>query len=191
MSSSSQATPEDRAEAAARDLADTGVPVTARAIRESASVRMAVAAAAARAWKEAVADEAPESIPEVPGDVRGRLEAIWADAYRAARADIVPERDRLAADVEQLHAEVAGLTADVEAVEGERDVAAAEHSQVREALSAAETEVHKLAETIKLREATVEELREQVGKLEATNTSLLDRLTAIVDRLPASSAETQ
>lgn len=92
---------------------------------------------------------------------------------------------------EQLHAEVAGLIADVEAVEGERDAAAAEHSQVRKALSAAETEVHKLAETIKLRETTVEELREQVGKLEATNTSLLDRLIATVDRLSASSAETQ
>ena len=184
-------TPEDRAEAAARDLADTGSAVTARAIREAASVRMAVAAAAARAWKEAVADEQPETIPDVPADVRGRLEAIWADAYRAARADITPDRDRLAREVEQLHTEVTGLTADVEAVEGERDTLAAEHGQTREALTAAETETHRLNETVKLRDATIAELREQVGKLEDTNNSLLDRITAIVDRLPAPATDPQ
>src|SRR5699024_11846122 len=39
-------TPEDRAEANARDLADRGMAVTARAVREAAGVRMAVAAAA-------------------------------------------------------------------------------------------------------------------------------------------------
>lgn len=182
---SSRPTPDDRAEAAARDLADTGSAVTARAIRETASVRMAVAAAAARAWKEAAADDKPEIIPDVPADVRGRLEAIWADAYRAAKADIIPDRDRLAGEVEQLQTEVAGLTSDVEAVEGERDALATEHAQTREALAVAETETHRLNETVKLRDATIAELREQVGKLEDTNSSLLDRITAIVERLPA------
>ena len=44
-------TPEDRAEAAARDLADRGLAVTARAVREAAKVRMTVASEVARAWR--------------------------------------------------------------------------------------------------------------------------------------------
>src|SRR5699024_3701442 len=116
---------EVRAEAAARDLADRGVPVTARAVREAAGVRMAVAAEAARAWREATATESREPVPEVPEDVRGRLTAIWADAYRAAVAAVSPERDRFAAEVESLSGEVEALTETVGEVEAERDAQAA------------------------------------------------------------------
>src|SRR5690625_2027948 len=89
-------TPEDRAEAAARDLADRGQAVTARAVRKAAGVRMTVAAAAARAWREATRDRAEVEVPEVPADVSARLAAVWADAYRAAISVVAPERDRLA-----------------------------------------------------------------------------------------------
>lgn len=114
-------TPEARAEAAARDLADRGQAVTARAVREAAGVRMTVAADAARAWREAQAEDTEVQVPEVPADVRGRLDAIWADAYRAAITAVRPERDRLAVEVEELRAEVDALTATVEEVETERD----------------------------------------------------------------------
>lgn len=46
-----------------------------------------------------------------------RLDAIWADAYRAAVATVTPERDRLAVEVEELRGEVDALTATVEDVE--------------------------------------------------------------------------
>ena len=88
-------TPEDRAETAARDLADRGLAVTARAVREAAGVRMAVAAQTAKAWREASQEDNAVTIPETPEDVKGRLDAIWADAYRAALAAVTPERDRL------------------------------------------------------------------------------------------------
>ena len=42
---------------------------------------MAVASAAAKAWNEATATDDHETIPSVPEDVTGRLEAIRADAY--------------------------------------------------------------------------------------------------------------
>ena len=85
-------TPEDRAEAAARDLVDRGLPVTARAVREAAGVRMAVAAQTARAWKEATAEQPDVVVPEVPDDVTSRLTAIWADAYRTARGSATGAR---------------------------------------------------------------------------------------------------
>lgn len=64
-------TPEARAEAAARDLVDTGRNVTARAVREAAGVRMAVAAEAARAWRDAVANEPEVIVPPSSGRCRG------------------------------------------------------------------------------------------------------------------------
>ena len=113
-------TPEDRAETAARDLADRGLAVTARAVREAAGVRMAVATQTAKAWREATQEDNAVTIPETPEDVKGRLDAIWADAYRAALAAVTPERDRLAAEAETLRAEVEALTVAVTEVEDER-----------------------------------------------------------------------
>lgn len=69
-------TPEARAEQAARDLSDRGLAVTARAVRASAGVRMVVAVATAKAWKEAETEQEREVIPAVPEDVQGRLSAI-------------------------------------------------------------------------------------------------------------------
>ncbi|MGO2716328.1 MAG: DNA-binding protein, partial [Brevibacterium aurantiacum] len=65
--------PEERAEAAARDLADRGRPVTARAVREAAGVRMVLAAEVAKAWKEAENDDEGVPVPPVPEDVAARL----------------------------------------------------------------------------------------------------------------------
>ena len=118
-----QETPEGRAEAAARDLADRGLAVTARAVREAAGVRMTVANAVARAWREATADDTEVQVPTTPTDERSRLDAIWTDAYRAAHAAVSPERDQLAATVAELQAEVDALTtavAEVDLLEGRR-----------------------------------------------------------------------
>lgn len=174
-------TPEDRAEATARDLADRGKAVTARAVREAAGVRMAVAAAAARAWREATTDSSEVEIPEVPDDVVARLSAIWADAYRAAVAAVTPERDRLAAEAEELRTEVEALTTTVTEVEAERDEAIQQRDTARTEQQATEAQLLEVNQTISSREATITELREQ-------NRTLTNQLDALIARIPTQHA---
>ena len=175
-------TPEDRAEAAARDLADRGLPVTARAVREAAGVRMAVAAHTARAWKEAASEQPDVVVPEVPDDVSSRLAAIWADAYRAAHAAVRPERDKLAASVEELEAEVEGLTAAVGTVEDERDKLAdeAEAAQAAAAEAVARADAaEQAAREAGSREASIKEERDR----------LVAQVAALIERIPNATAK--
>jgi chromosome segregation ATPase len=174
---SDQQTPEARAEAAARDLQDTGRAVTARAIRETAKVRMAVAAATAKAWNDAARDDHQETIPAVPEDVTGRLEAIWADSYRAALALITPERDQLQVEVETLRTEVEGLTSDVEAVEVERDSVTTRAESLEQELTAAQAEAERWATEAAKHEAALTAVREQHDKLNERITTLLEAQT--------------
>lgn len=170
----SDETPEDRAEAAARDLADRGQAVTARAVRETAGVRMAVAADAARAWREASEESSEVEVPEVPADVTARLAAVWADAYRTAVAAVSPERDQLAAEVAELRTETEALTATVTEVEAERDDAVQQRDAAQSDQTSAEEQLREATRTIDIRDATVAELREQVRTL----TSRYDGLVA-------------
>lgn len=179
------ATPEARAEAAARDLADRGLRVTARAVREAAGVRMAVAAEAARAWTQAQADEAEVQVPETPADVRSRLDAIWTDAYRAALTAVTPERDRLSAEVEQLRVEVDALTTAVADVETERD----EHASRLE--TAEQERVAAIAErdeaTTQLAQSTgrAERAEGRAKAAEAERDRLVAQVEALIARIPA------
>ena len=171
------AAPEDRAEEAARDLADRGLPVTARAVREAAGVRMTVAAAAARAWKEASAGDDLE-IPEMPKDVSGRLAAIWADAYRAAHGTVTPERDQLAAEVTRLGDEIEVLTDTVSEVEAERD---AETARVEALESERATAVRSRDEA--LRQAARAE--DQLAAVTSERDRLGTQIAALIERIPA------
>lgn len=166
--------PEARAEAVARDLADTGKTVTARAIREAAKVRMAVASAAAKAWNDAASEDDHEAIPEVPDDVASRLTVIWADAYRAALAAVTPERDQLRSDVDALRTEVEGLTTDVEAVEAERDTATAQADTLKKELVEAKAETEKWSTEAAKHEAALSAVRDQHDKLNERITTLLE-----------------
>lgn len=169
--------PEARAEAAARDLADTGKTVTARAIREAAKVRMAVASAAAKAWNDAASEDDHETIPEVPDDVASRLTVIWADAYRAALAAVTPERDQLRIDVDALRTEVEGLTSDVETVEAERDTATAQVEDLEQKLAEAKAETEKWSTEAAKHEAALSAVRDQHDKLNERITTLLETQT--------------
>lgn len=173
-----QPTPEDRAEAAARDLADRGLAVTARAVREAAGVRMAVAAQAAKAWREASQEDDAVVIPEVPEDVRGRLTAIWTDAYRAALAEVTPERDRLAVEVEALRAEVEALTATVAEVEDERDQAAQVAAERADALTVAQKDARDAM-------AATAAAEQRNAALEGELARLTKRFDALIEKLPA------
>lgn len=170
--------PVERAEAAARDLADRGLPITARAVREAAGVRMTVATSVARAWREAEDEPEKLTIPEVPADVTARFAAIWADAYRSAVTSVSPERNRLAAEVAELRREVEALSAAVAQVEEELDVARAAESDATARAEAAEQaarEQQNLAEIAKVsaREVKVERDR------------LIQQIDDLISRIPA------
>src|SRR5690625_2294390 len=141
-----QQTPEERAEAAARELADTGRAVTARAVREVAGVRMTVAAAVAKAWNEATTEDAVVPVPEIPADVQGRLEAIWADAYRAAWDAVAPERDRLQGEVEHLTKDVQAYISDLQDAEQAETVLRAEIDQANQRVMKAQAEARTAVE---------------------------------------------
>lgn len=170
-------TPEERAEDAALALADQGKAVTARAVREAAGVRMTVAAAAASSWRQAQEESTQVEVPPMPEDVRKRMDAAWAEAYRTAVEAVSPERDRLADEVTRLDKEVGLLTGNVVDLEtqldnlGEDLDAARQHSaDVEQRAIKAETEAREAA----LRAQTAEDERERTAK----------QLEALIAKLP-------
>jgi hypothetical protein len=181
------ATPEQRAEAAARDLADRGQRVTARAVREQAGVMMSVANAAARAWREATEEDTGLHVPEVPDDVRGRLSAIWADAYRAAHATVTPERDQLAATASELQAEVDALTATVEEVEAERDAHAADVTAAQKAADEAASRAEAAKREALELEARATAAEARADAAEGERDRLAAQVAALIERIPSAS----
>lgn len=145
-------------------------------------MRMTVAAAAARAWREATSDRAEVEVPEVPEDVTARLAAVWADAYRAAVATVTPERDRLAVEAEELRGEVEALTATVAEVEAERDEAAQQYETARTEQQDTAQQLREAHQTSSTHQATINELREQ-------NRTLTGQLDALIARIPTSGTD--
>jgi hypothetical protein len=169
-----QQTPEERAEAAARELADTGRAVTARAVREAAGVRMTVAASVAKAWNEATVEDDTVLVPEVPRDVHGRFEAIWADAYRAAWDAVTPERDRLQGEVEQLTKDAQAYIADLHEAEQTEQSLRDEIDQANQRVTDAEAEARTAVEQA---QQEVAEMRGRADQLAAENA----RLTKLIE----------
>ena len=177
-----QQTPEERAEAAARELADTGRAVTARAVREAAGVRMTVAAAVAKAWNEATTEDETVPVPEVPADVQGRLEAIWADAYRAAWDAVAPERDRLQAEVEQLTKDAQAYIADLHEAEQVEQTLRDEIEQANQRAADAEAEARTAVEQAQHEAAEMRGRADQLATENARLTKLIDeQLTKLTD----------
>ena len=107
----STATPQERAERAAEELAAAGHPVSSRAVRERSGVRMAIAAQTARQWNERAAEQ--EHVPEAPTTVRARIDGIWREAYVAAREEFLVQRDALADKLRAVEEERDALTTDL------------------------------------------------------------------------------
>ena len=105
-----------------------------------------------------------------------RLAAVWADAYRAAVATVTPERDKLAAEVEELRAEVEALTATVAEVEDERDQLTQQLHTAEDDQSTIEYQLRDATATIGSHEATITELREH-------NRTLTSQLDALIARI--------
>lgn len=169
-----QQTPEERAEAAARELADTGRAVTARSVREAAGVRMTVAASVAKAWNEATTEDETVPVPEVPADVQGRFEAIWADVYRAAWDAVAPERDRLQGEVEQLTKDTHAYIADLQDAEQIEQTLRDELDQANQRVTDAEAQARTVVEQTQHETA---EMRGRADQLAAENA----RLTKLIE----------
>lgn len=177
-----QQTPEGRAEAAARELADTGRAVTARAVREAAGVRMTVAAAVAKAWNEATTEDTVVAVPEIPADVQGRLEAIWADAYRAAWDAVTPERDRLRVEVEHLTKDAQAYIADLHEAEQTEQTLRAEIDQANQRATTAEAKAHTAVEQAQTEAAEMRGRADQLATENARLTKLIDeQLTKLAE----------
>lgn len=171
-------TPEARAEAAARDLADRGLPVTARAVRSAAGVRMSIASETAKAWNDAAAETDTLQVPDVPQDVTARLAAIWTDAYRAAHTALVPEYNRVTAELKAARSEVDSLTGDVVAMEADRDDLARRLTEAE--ATAAEATGHAMGLERAARDA---ELR--LESVERERDRLAAQIDALIARIPA------
>lgn len=198
---SSDKTPEERAEDAARDLSDRGQRVTARAVRELAGVQMSVANNAAKAWNEALSTDAVD-IPEVPNDVQGRLAGIWADAYRAAYYAVTPERDRLAAQIKELRNEYDSLVNEFTDLESEYKTAIDAKEEALEKMETAKEEASEEMETLrdtvaKLKDANrtanrehetltkeINRLHKQIESEKDDRLRLEDRLALLIKRIP-------
>jgi len=176
-----QQTPEERAEAAARELADTGRAVTARAVREAAGVRMTLAAAVAKAWNAATIEDTAVPVPEVPADVQGRLEAMWADAYRAAWDAVAPQRDRLQLEVEHLTKDVQAYIADLHQAEQTEQELRAEVEQANQRATAAEAEAHTAVEQAQRQAAEMRGRAEQLAQDNARLNTLIDERLSKLD----------
>lgn len=118
---------EEKATRAAEDLAAEGLTVTAAAVRERSGVRMATAAAAAKAWKERV-DQGENDVAEpVPEKLQERFSAslkmMWREARAQSRVEFDEARTGWETKLAVADSEVAKLTAVVEELETEHETA--------------------------------------------------------------------
>lgn len=187
---SSDKTPEERAEDAARDLSDRGQRVTARAVRELAGVQMSVANSVAKAWNEALSTDSVD-IPEVPNDVQGRLAGIWADAYRAAYYEVTPERDRLAAQIKELRNEYDSLLNDFADLESEyktainaKEVALEEVETLRDTVAKLKDESRTATREHETLTKEINRLHKQIESEKDDRLRLEDRLALLIKRIP-------
>lgn len=178
-------TPEEKALAAAEALAAGGTSVTARAVREASGVRMAVATEAARSWNDAAA--AQGAVPEVPEAVRRRFDAVWTEAYGAARAEFDEARAGWEARVSRLETESAELVKAVEEAEQEAERVSAAAAANAESAAAALARAGEVAskearEASHLLAAATSRADKAEGRLEAI-TAERDRLLVEVAAL--------
>lgn len=186
MAEISVATAEQKAARAAEELAAGGEPVTAAAVRERSGVRMATAAAAAKAWKEQEKKVGEESLEPVPEQLQARfrsaLEMAWREARAVSRAEFDDARAGWETRITAAEAEAARLVTAVEEVE--------QNNERIEADAAAAAQLA-AAEVSTIRSQAAEQAQQQATELAAARTradraeGALQAVTAERDRLLA------
>ncbi|WP_308465056.1 DNA-binding protein [Rathayibacter soli] len=119
---------EEKAARAAEELATEGLAVSAAAVRERSGVRMATAAAAAKAWKERANQASDQVDAPMPESLQARFQTVaqatWREARTQSRAEFDEARSGWETKVAAAEADVVRLTAAVEDLEAERERAA-------------------------------------------------------------------
>lgn len=182
-------TPEQRAQQAAEEVAAQGRRVTARAIRETAGVSMAVATAAARTWNET---QGAEDVPPVPDAVQLRVAGLWREAVTAARVEHEAARQGWEAQLADARAEARELETALEDVESRveqlrREVADLQAQVQGQRSRADRAEARVEAEQVRMEElrVEVEQLRDQVQE----QRSRADRAEALLEQLQQGGAK--
>lgn len=174
------ATPEEKAETAAEELAAEGKKVTARNVRARAGVAMQVAHAAAQAHNKMTKGD--QNVPDVPELVQRRLESVWREAYGAARADFSASRAGWEKAVTLAEEQAAELALLVEEMEGETEVLAATSRE----------EAERAADQLAAAQALIVLERSRADKAEGALTAVTaerDRLVADLRSLAESTTE--
>ena len=196
-----EGTPEERARAAAEELAARQEAVTARAVRAASGVRMAVAADVARAWNEERAGEV--GIPAVPSTMTTRFEGMWREAFTLARESFDVERAGWAARLDEARADLDVLGADVEDLEGQRDAALEAARGASEVLDAARggiaraeaqaealrVEVERVRDEVRAAQGEAAEARTRADRAEGRAESAQAEVERVRDELRAAQAE--
>ena len=179
----SELEPEARALAAAEALAERGVAVTARTVREEAQVRMAVASKAAKDWLEL--QEAAKAIPAAPESITTRIDAIWRDAYLQAQSHFQSDRAGLEARLAQQATEANALTDEINRLEAELESARFETQETQKLLNDSQAESANQRKELRAAETRAAELVTRTATAEATAATLqatLDKaLAALVE----------
>jgi len=102
------------------------------------------------------------------------LEAIWADAYRAAWDVVAPERDRLQGEVEQLTKDAQAYIADLHEAEQVEQTLRDELEQTNQRATEAEAEARTAVEQA---QQEVAEMRGRADQLATENA----RLTKLIE----------
>ena len=165
---------EARALAAAESLAEQGIAVTARAVREEAQVSMAVATKAAKTWLQA--QESANVIPPAPAALTSRVEAIWRDAYTAAQTHFHSDRAGLEARLAQQTAEANALTEEINRLESELAAANAKTSEIEQALAAVQGEAANHQTELRTADTRAHEAETRAAAAEATAITLQSTL---------------
>ena len=179
--------PAERAKSEADRLDAAGLPVTTRAIREGAGVAMAVALAAAREHTNAQANKV--HVPDMPPEVASRFQLamaeLWRSAYvtaqtqfdddRAAAQAVVEQannqRDVLAEEYSQLHAQHIRLGEDLADAQAHVASLATEIKDLQEQVTAANRQTSEARSAQATAEGTLAGLREAVSALRGPGTS--------------------
>lgn len=175
---------QQRAAEAAEALAAEGSPVTARTVQQRARVGMAAAAAAAREWNKQVA--AAREIPEVPGPVLARVDAIWREAVEAARAEHEADREGWTARLGASEEERAGLIEEAQRVAQSHAealaVAEAEATAARERIAALEAAAQKQQEDAEKAAAALAAAEARAATAEGSMAGLREALAALAPK---------
>lgn len=172
-----EATPRERAIAAAEELAAEGVPVTARAVRERAQVNMNIASPVAREWNSR--ESQARDVPAMPDSVVPRVEALWRAAVEAARVEHHAERDGWMAQVKGAEDERDAALDDVTAAQAQLEDALAKIGRLEELVDEVRSAAAVADEKVAAAEARVVGAEQRAIAAEGVAEGLREALAAV------------